>query len=107
MTSHSALTQPTARNPRSTWAAWSGRTATLRPRPSQPWRGRLGPFLAWGLALAVALLSFYVHLLQEHVQRSETLRQAQRDATLQAARAKAAPSPAAALQGQRKVQHRP
>lgn len=42
-----------------------------------PARGRsTGPLLTWGLVLALAMLSFFAHLVSDHVARS-TARQAQ------------------------------
>jgi len=36
------------------------------------------PLIIWALVMAAAMMSFYVHLLGEQVQRGERLRQAQR-----------------------------
>ena len=56
----------------------AGRTgATRRPAPVLPW-----PMLLWAVVLLATMLSFYVHLLNEQVQRGERLRAGQRAAAV-------------------------
>lgn len=50
-------------------------TDASRQAPQPLWRQ---PVLLWALVMIVAMLSFYVHLLNEQVQRGDSLRQAQR-----------------------------
>ncbi len=51
---------------------------------SPPIRAVSWPLLAWALVLVVTMLSFYVHLLNEQVQRGERLRATQRLSALPA-----------------------
>lgn len=46
------------------------------------------PMLLWALVMIVAMMSFYVHLLQSQVQRAEGLRQSDRAAASSAKMAK-------------------
>lgn len=49
-----------------------------RARPaSAPWTSGLA-LAAWGLVLSVGLLSFFVHLVHEQVERGQQLHQTQR-----------------------------
>lgn len=60
---------------------------------AQPAWGR--PMLWCALVMMVAMLSFYVHLLNEQVQRGDSLRQAQRVAPDRKMAAAAKPQPGA------------
>lgn len=63
---------PRASRPASPTRAAAARTA----RAAKPVRRQ--PLLWWALVMMVAMMSFYVHLLNGQVQRAEGLRQAQR-----------------------------
>ena len=39
--------------------------------PPNPRTGASGPMLAWGLVLALAMLSFFVHLVSDHMARAQ------------------------------------
>ena len=68
---------------RSAWGTRGGPSAGPRQRSRKLAHALQAPLVVWGLVLAVALLSFYVHLIQEQVQRGETLRQTQRNGIAQ------------------------
>lgn len=62
--------------------------AATRPAARRPaWRQ---PVLLWALVMMVAMMSFYVHLINTQVQRGEGLRQAQRATVLDGKRAQTA-----------------